>query len=373
MLSKLNVRLCLRVYHGLPSATRQLAPGVHCRGFSSSGDSHESQRPDGARVNLQAAAGAQPISVEGYQGNLHEFSMGRAQAIVDRAEEEHGVSPQERQVRIQQGVQGPTGQDDGAYGQSGNVSLHSVMEDGVPNPNSGHPNHRNMPDHGGVLGSKVMVSGQIQDKHPSRGFCSSYPESGAQGGQDLRGADNLRKPVHDHHGSGMQGRKLTSYPESGTQGGQDLRGTEHAPKSYEDQSQGVQGSPVSVLARMDNPCPQGIQGHDCDRFKIWLNNCLKHGFIDCDEQLQGVQSGRKTLSEIFAEQDELIHRLGQKRSFSTSARSQVSGNADQPVEQKLSQRQRLQLAVKQYGSTLMVFHVTMSLSMLGCFYVAVSR
>jgi hypothetical protein len=235
---------------------------------------------------------------------------------VDRAKEEHGLTPEERQARIQQGVQG----EEGNYRHAGNVSLHSVMQDGVPEPPSGHPNNRNMPNHGGILQQNMQVSGQVHDNHPSRKY-SSYPSGGAQGGQDLRGAENYGKS-HDHQGSRAQDAQGTAYPESGTQGGQDLRGTSHFAKTAP--CQGVQGSTVSMLAQMDNPCPQGIQGEDCERFKVWLNNCVQHGLKNCDEQLQGVQAGRKTLSEIFAEQDKVIAEMAN----SERARSQVS--PDQP-------------------------------------------
>merc|ERR1719414_558970 len=41
-------------------------------------------------------------------------------------------------------------------------------------------------------------------------------------------------------------------------------------------------------------------------------------------------------------------------------------------ERELTRRQRLQLAVRDYGSTVMVFHVTISLASLGALYTAVS-
>ena len=46
---------------------------------------------------------------------------------------------------------------------------------------------------------------------------------------------------------------------------------------------------------------------------------------------------------------------------------------DKPRPVQLSQRQRLQLAVRDYGATVVVFHVTISLASLGFFYVAVKR
>lgn len=54
------------------------------------------------------------------------------------------------------------------------------------------------------------------------------------------------------------------------------------------------------------PCPQGVQGDDCVRFKLWLENCQRFNLHDCVEQLQGFQSGRVTLAQIFAQQDAMI-------------------------------------------------------------------
>ena len=52
--------------------------------------------------------------------------------------------------------------------------------------------------------------------------------------------------------------------------------------------------------------------------------------------------------------------------FSLSARCQQSAG-------KITQRQKLQRAVKEYGSTMIIFHVTISLASLGFFYLLVSR
>lgn len=277
----------------------------------------------GPSVSLRDSAGAQPVTVEGFQGNIHEFSAGRAQAIVDRAVEDLDLSKEEKRDRVQQGIQG--GEE--AYSHTGNVSLHGVMEDGVPSPPAHSPNHRNMPNHGGVLQDKVYVSGQRQDQHPSKKY-STYSDSGPQGAQDLRGTTQDNKSS-DSQTQGVQGSpkqqlssQFSGHSDSlGQQGAQDMRGTSQQTRmSADGQLQGIQGSAVAQLANKENPCPQGVQGHDCDRFKVWLNNCVKHGFINCDEQLQGIQSGRKTLSQIFDEQDALIRKAASgQRHYSTSS------------------------------------------------------
>ena len=43
---------------------------------------------------------------------------------------------------------------------------------------------------------------------------------------------------------------------------------------------------IETLLTLESPCPQGVQGHMCSRFKLWLHNCAKYGFNDCSEQLK---------------------------------------------------------------------------------------
>ena len=72
----------------------------------------------------------------------------------------------------------------------------------------------------------------------------------------------------------------------------------------------------------------GIQGDDCEHFKLWLENCAKYGSTsECEAQLQDFQSGRKTIQEIFREQQQQIKDHAQKtqsRSYSTDTRSKVN-------------------------------------------------
>lgn len=68
----------------------------------------------------------------------------------------------------------------------------------------------------------------------------------------------------------------------------------------------------------------------------------------------------------------------QHREYSTSAKNSGPENSDKPGtgaegEVQLTQRQKLKRAVKEYGSTVIVFHVTISLMSLGFFYLLVSR
>lgn len=61
----------------------------------------------------------------------------------------------------------------------------------------------------------------------------------------------------------------------------------------------------------------------------------------------------------------------QQTSTTIPAPDTISGTSEAPAE--LTRRQQLQRAVKEYGSTVMVFHITISLMSLGGFYLAVSR
>jgi hypothetical protein len=131
----------------------------------------------------------------------------------------------------------------------------------------------------------------------------------------------------------------------------------------------------------DTPCPQGVQGDDCVRFQLWLENCQQFSFGECQEQINGIRSGRKTLKQVCDEQDsnisEIVSNYYQKRSYSTSTNKKESevgrDLASQSNTEKLSQKDRLKRAVKEYGSTVVVFHVGISLVSLGGFYLAVSR
>ncbi|PVD20527.1 hypothetical protein C0Q70_18683 [Pomacea canaliculata] len=148
---------------------------------------------------------------------------------------------------------------------------------------------------------------------------------------------------------------------------------------FDENIQGAQGN--MRLPDVSIPCPQGVQGDDCVRFKLWLENCQRFNLHDCVEQLQGFQSGRVTLAQIFAQQDAMIKDIvqiyQQKRSYSTQPerRNDLSGTAQVgglTAESQLTQREKLKRAVKEYGSTVIIFHVAISLASLGGFYLAVS-
>ncbi|XP_046356564.2 uncharacterized protein LOC124135332 [Haliotis rufescens] len=140
--------------------------------------------------------------------------------------------------------------------------------------------------------------------------------------------------------------------------------------------QGLQGD-LSTFPTVDTPCPQGVQGEDCVRFKLWLENCHRFGFNECMDQLESLSKGRKSLGQVFAEQDQLIRSVvtqhQQRRGYSTSASDPKSDpQVGQTETPKLTQAERLKKTFKEYGATVIVFHTGLSLMSLGGFYLAVS-
>jgi len=156
--------------------------------------------------------------------------------------------------------------------------------------------------------------------------------------------------------------------------------------------QGVQGD-FSAFPLMNTPCPQGVQGDDCMQYKLWLENCYRYGIEDCIDQFENFAAGRKTLQQIFAEQEKEIRDVVvsfriqriQRRNFSTSTsvysksepdlgkKGQESSDVSpQTDEVQLTPRQKLKRAVKDYGATVMVFHISIALASLGIFYTLVS-
>ena len=59
--------------------------------------------------------------------------------------------------------------------------------------------------------------------------------------------------------------------------------------------------------------------------------------------------------------------------FHTTPQSLSNNPSSDSTPDQLTRRQQLKLAVRDYGSTVMVFHITFALASLGGFYAAVSR
>ncbi|KAL8574119.1 hypothetical protein ACOMHN_060695 [Nucella lapillus] len=103
----------------------------------------------------------------------------------------------------------------------------------------------------------------------------------------------------------------------------------------------------------------------CGRYPAWQSSIQSFGepnllHVDCQQQLQ------------------------QKRCYSTPPRNDGPDSTassttthttqvmPESTEGQLSQKEKLKRAVKEYGSTVIVFHITISLASLGGFYLAVS-
>ena len=150
--------------------------------------------------------------------------------------------------------------------------------------------------------------------------------------------------------------------------------------------QGVQGDVVDAkewlkkhtmetLKAEDWKTIQGVQGLNCEHFRVWLENCTKHSFLQCDNQLEDFKANRKTLQEIFEEQERIIKQVAldcQKKEANMSLK-QVA--ADMRQHGVLSTIYKLRLSLRvfftQYGVLGIVFHQTVAFMALGASYASV--
>ncbi|XP_014787632.1 uncharacterized protein LOC106881681 [Octopus bimaculoides] len=404
------------------------------------------------------------------------------------------------------------------------VSLHSAMQSNVPKPyfpndRSSFPTHNNMPG-GGVKAQQKFLYGGLHSTHPSNQKREeSYPVKFAVPVHATTEAETHNQPVSieyqetKQNGFDTDNRNQTVY-ENGEESDMSVSHIQASASTPSNASQ-IYASSINKQGTLDSlqnthftryfshgstlapqpevtyvsPCPQGIQGNDCVYFQQWMESCLRYGLTNCEEQLENLKSGRKTLQQVLDEQQKIIeeaalnmksktslngattttavaihsaneehllnkhrsvsdvyqkhhqdskdeqkavepafegwmqtalnrirtvslrpqqlqyrlhhhhhhhHHQQQQRTFSTSnwfsnskgpitpenktetqqtsttipAPDTVSSTSDAPIE--LTRRQQLQRAVKEYGSTVMVFHITISLMSLGGFYLAVS-
>ena len=344
-----------------------------------------------------------------------------------------------------------------SYNCNNNVNLYSCMQTNVPEPFNAelnHSDHYNMPGGGSKLFDKYIQDVQGSN-HQNRTYHTSarllsMPVEKIQyeeyelAPQGVQGDDcvNLKLWMENCQRYGLpncdeklnsviSGRKTLAqvFKEQEDiiqQVAQSYKQKRMTENKKNDTIQGIQDMDYSSSLNTDNSSvqgvqgmyskrayhltsPQGIQGDECVQFRLWLENCNRFGLdVECEEQLIGLESGRKTLAQVFAEQDTLIrnivHQYQQRRQYSTSSdkgKEEVGTSSDKSTPppnaedqdksashpksedqipdidsidtSKLSQRQRLQLSVKHYGSGVMVFHITISLASLGLFYLAVSR
>ena len=335
-------------------------------------------------------------SMDYYDGRNHEFSASRSRDIVDYGQEHSaGLSSHDASARaidynsepvsVAQGMAEISNRGSGidshradiiSHNSTTSISLNSCMQSNVPepfNPQGRNPTHVNMPG-GGILRSQKYVYGDLHKYHPSKQFSTSAalkalaePEpTSAQFDipcpQGIQGDDcvhfkiwyaNCRRfnlsNCDEQLASLQSGRKtlaqvfneqdllirevvegyekkLDSETELNVQAAfEDVHPLERRSDQVDDM-QGLQDVPmrlhgmsVEELAQSQTPCPQGVQGVDCERFKVWLQNCSRFGMGHCNEQLGHLQSGRKTLSQIFQEQDQLLENIARqhRRSYST--------------------------------------------------------
>ncbi|XP_064640512.1 uncharacterized protein LOC135495630 isoform X2 [Lineus longissimus] len=168
-----------------------------------------------------------------------------------------------------------------SYDCRGSVSLHSVMQSMVPEPyqpTSTAPTHVNMPGGGHQMTLKYLNDREL-DLHQSRHHSTSAA---------------YRKQIT---------RNLSTY----------------RILNASVDMQGVQGDIESLEKVSGGPSPQGVQGENDARFALWMKNCGQFG--DCTEQLDAVRSGRKTLQQIFDEQDEQIRLAAEKLEMSLPEQS----------------------------------------------------
>lgn len=366
--------------------------------------------------------------IEGYQGDVRDMSVTEAKHVLRQAAEyqNDGPSVQGAQDRQYSDVHAPV-----FDGMGSHVSLHGCMQSTVPTPqrdsgsSSGYGSYLNMPGGGGKLMDKYLSNGN-QLSHPSRQLSTSaqmlttqqdtvthdWDENelrtdpspqGVQGDNCvsfrlwMENCQRYNLPNCDEQMEALQvGRKTLSQVFLEQQEIIRLVAESYKKKqiesglanSSEQSDDGGQGYfKYNFEFEEDVPCPQGLQGDDCATYKAWTRNCKTYGFSDCEDKMREVESGRKSLQDIFDEQSDTVKKIvtdyQQKRPYSTSS-SQVDTkqNSDNTPPQsippnndssKLSSHQKLKRAVKEYGATVSVFHIGMALISLGGFYVLVSR
>ena len=379
--------------------------------------------------------------IEGFQGEVRELSVKEARHVLKQATEYQNEGPSIQGAQDRTGFSSTQTSYTDVHSPvldnlNSHVSLYGCMQSNVPTPqmdsgsSSGYGSYLNMPGSGEKLLDKYL-SNSNQSSHPSRQFSTSSRLFGSQ--QDAKfHMEDENEILSDPTPQGVQGDNCVDFklwmetcqrynlPNCDEQMEALKVGRKTLAQVFEEQHEIImlvaesyrkkqvkaplsESSDQSASGQKDyfhynyefeesSPCPQGLQGDDCATYKAWTRNCKAYGFTNCDESLRDVESGRKTLQDIFDQQSESIKKIvadyQQKRPYSTSSK-QVDTKVDSSNEttphsippsnndgsntNSLSSRQKLQRAVKEYGATVMVFHISMSLMSLGGFYVLVSR
>ncbi|XP_067935776.1 uncharacterized protein [Watersipora subatra] len=165
------------------------------------------------------------------------------------------------------------------YNHMTSVNLSACMQSQVPEPYGKSPTHMNMP--GGVARREdKYIQGRLSDMTGKREFSTAA-----------------------------------------------------VPRSYNqlDEHGNITYRAAELEQLVADPCPQGIQGEDCEQFKLWLSNCLHHGNMqECEMLANEYIAGRKTLAQLFLEYDLEIQRVA------TSRQDGLGAQQDEPTVLKHS-------------------------------------
>ncbi|XP_074646402.1 uncharacterized protein LOC141902528 [Tubulanus polymorphus] len=326
--------------------------------------------------------------IEGFQGE-HAFASDRAKEIQNDIAEREESSTDGAGVDETATMTPEESSEAEAYNlQTQGISLHSCMQSQVPEPyqpDSTAPTHLNMPG-GGTNQSQKYVAENQTSNHPYRKYSTSawnrksvtsVEQAAATETEEfrvwLKTCENLGLSKCDEAIANLREGRTTLKELFDAQEKELKVVAGYYQQALSDTSvQGLQGGQMGdnlVSLRRHGKVtlsPQGIQGDSPELFKIWLQNCNRFGFSSCDQLLDDYQSGKKTLAQLFEHQDDEIRQAAEE--FKMKRKTEEVKKEESEEVTTLSQRQKLQRAIKDYGSTVVVFHVGISLMSLGGFY-----
>lgn len=279
--------------------------------------------------------------------SLHGPSSGTSNAVLDQEYHEYTEAVDQKAGTLSEGKQEvDLEENSAAMNCHSSVNLYSCMQTNVPEPcntdDFTHANYRNMPGENSKLLQKYVADNQ-NTTHPNRSFhwsaatraAQAVPQVGTPEGVQGDDCVQYKTWIENCRRFGLTNcdNQLLDMKEGRKTLSQVLAEQEELiRKIAESYGQNAKARVDSVVSKQQieqqsfvGPCPQGIQGDDCVRFKLWLENCHKFDLKECDEQLESVQSGRKTLKQVFYEQENMIksivNQYQQRRSYSTSSGS----------------------------------------------------
>ncbi|XP_052225356.1 uncharacterized protein LOC127840931 isoform X2 [Dreissena polymorpha] len=323
------------------------------------------------------------VSVEGFQGEIRDLSVPEARHVLSQATEYEiqGPSVQIAPEQVQLNYSIPSEKEhqptvkahsDVFEGLGSHVSLHGHMQSNVPYPHvpsdvsSGYGSFQNMPGGTARLLDKYVSAG-AQACHPSRQFSTSSKNSVSQQGSQEKPFE-ATEILQDVSPQGIQGDNCVSFklwmencqryhlPNCDEQLASLKSGRKSLAQVFKEQqdiirlvaedykrkqeSQFKMAAETNAQGQQDyfgyafsfsahDPCPQGFQGDDCATYKAWAHNCKAFGFGDCAQKDKDIQSGRRTLQEVFDEQEELIKKIVANYTTSQAFSDATSGTTGQ--------------------------------------------